>query len=255
MDILIAIVIGFVCGWIVNYLSDTLPSQHSITRPVCPNCHTGFSWKDYFTLAPCPHCKVPRSWRTYLVLIAAIFISIFFYIFPPSKIGYWLGLPVLVLFGLIVTIDIEHRLILHIVSMAGAVIGLIIGIVLHGVVPTLLGGIAGFGIMILFYYIGTLFAKYRARKLGTDDDEEALGFGDVTLSGILGLLLGWPLIVLGLLVGILAGGAISLLMVLVLVITKRYQPMNVYTAYGPYLIFGAIIILFFPHLIGAAIAR
>ncbi|MRR32837.1 hypothetical protein EG834_21460, partial [bacterium] len=62
----------------------------------------------------------------------------------------------------------------------------------------LLGGLAGFTIMFVFYLLGVAFAKARARRMRAagleTDDEEALGAGDVILSTVLGLFLGWPLI-------------------------------------------------------------
>lgn len=174
-------------------------------------------------------------------------ISTVVWINPPAQLNYWIGLLVLTYFGVVVVIDLEHRLILHIVSLAGAVIGLIAGISRNGLINTLVGGLAGLVIMFIFYLFGVLFARYRARKLGVDDGEEALGFGDVTLSGVLGLMLGWPYIINGLVIGILAGGIVSLVIIIILVLARRYQSMSVFTAYAPYLVLGATLLLFFPQ--------
>ena len=130
--------------------------------------------------------------------------------------GYALGMLLLTYFVVVVVIDVEHRLILHPTSIVGALIALGIGLWLQGIRPTLLGGLGGFGIMLLLYYLGVLFSKYRARRMRAagmeTDTEEALGWGDVILAGILGLVLGWPIIWFGLLLGILLGGG-SLLLV------------------------------------------
>jgi leader peptidase (prepilin peptidase)/N-methyltransferase len=194
----------------------------------------------------CYHCKQQRSWRTYSVFVLAPLISVILWLYPLSQLGYWIGLPVLTYFGIVMVIDLEHRLILHIVSFAGMIIGLLAGVIAHGWTTTLAGGLAGLLIMFVLYQFGTLFARYRARKLGVDDDEEALGFGDVFLSGVIGLMLGWPQITRGLIIAILAGGVISLLIIVVLSAARRYQSMNVFTAYAPYLIIGAILVLFSP---------
>ena len=81
------------------------------------------------------------------------------------------------------------------------------------------------------------------------DDEDALGFGDVNLAGILGLLLGWPAIWFGLLLGILGGGLISLVIVLFMLIRRRYKEdaLMVFIPYGPYFILSAFTILYLPH--------
>ncbi len=141
-------------------------------------------------------------------------------------------------------VDLEQRLILHPVSLVGAVIGSLVGIKLHGVTFTLLGGLFGLGLMFLLYLGGGLFLKLLARWRDYSDVDEALGFGDVILSGVLGLILGWPGIALGLIVAILLAGAVSLLYFLILLVLRRYRA-NMTVAYGPFLILGAIVLLFF----------
>jgi len=119
--------------------------------------------------------------------------------------------------------------------------------------PTLVGGLSGLRIMLAFYFLGVLFARYRAKRMRAageePDDEEALGAGDVILVAILGLMVGWPLIWFGLLVGILLGGAVSLLIVLWLVISRQYgkNALMLFIPYGPYFIISAYLILFLPQ--------
>jgi len=74
-------------------------------------------------------------------------------------------------------------------------------------------------------------------------DEVALGFGDVNLSGILGMLLGWPAIVVGLFFGILAGGVVSLVIILWMLISKKYRAFTA-IPYAPFLILGAIFLIY-----------
>jgi prepilin signal peptidase PulO-like enzyme (type II secretory pathway) len=151
-------------------------------------------------------------------------------------------------------IDLEHRLILHPVSLVGVAIGLFVGIWLHGLLVTILGGLAGFGIMLGLYLLGYLFAKGIARKRNQDLDEDALGFGDVMLGGVLGLLLGWPGIVLGIIVAILLGGVVSLIFVFILLIRGKYQSF-IAIPYGPFLVIGSVGLLFFSDLIMAILGN
>ena len=181
--------------------------------------------------------------------------AIYILLAPPPKLGFWLGFLALLYFVLVTVIDMEHRLILHIVSAVGAVLGLAAGVLVHGLGLTLIGGFVGLAIMFGLYLLGMLFSRYRARKLGIQDDEEALGFGDVTLAGVLGLFLGWPLIWFGLLIGILVGGFASLAIMLGLMAAKRYQALNAFTAYGPFLILGTILLIYFPQQIGALLPK
>lgn len=152
-------------------------------------------------------------------------------------------------------IDMEHRLILHPTSLFGVVLGLVVGVLTNGLIPTLLGGLGGFVIMVVFYLFGILVAKIRARRMlsqGQDaDEEEALGAGDVILAAILGFMLGWPLIWFGLLLGILLGGLFSLVLVIWLLASGKYgkNVLNVFIPYGPYFLTSAYLIIFFPKLV------
>ena len=239
-----AVLAGWIAGLFINYLSDVLPTQRRLGKPICEKCGSSLGWQHYLNFNKCNFCGKPSSTRNLLVVIATILASLFIWFFPPANLNYILGLLILTYFGLVMVIDLEHRLILHPVSLAGAILGLVVGIIAHGVIATMLGGLAGLVIMGFLYFVGTLFAKYRARKLGKEDDEEALGFGDVILAGILGLMLGWPFIWFALLLGILAGGLISLVIIVYLLISKKYQTMSFFIAYGPYLILGAAIVMF-----------
>ena len=89
------------------------------------------------------------------------------------------------------------------------------------------------------------------------DNEEALGAGDVILAGVLGLIIGWPVIWFSLLLGILLGGIVGILLVLYLVITKKYgrQALMVFMPYGPFFIASAFFIMFIPNWIIAVVPK
>ncbi len=164
---------------------------------------------------------------------------------PPGRLGFWAGIGLLAFFSLVAVIDLEYRLVLHPVSLAGAVIGLAVGIWQKGPVDTLLGGAAGFGMMFLLYYFGILFTRLMARIRHQEIDEVALGYGDVNLAGVIGLMLGWPEIVGGLLLAILLGGLISALIMAGMAVLRRYKAMTA-IPYAPFLLIGAIIFLYIP---------
>jgi prepilin signal peptidase PulO-like enzyme (type II secretory pathway) len=189
MESVMGLVLGLLAAWLVNYLADILPAQRKLGKPACPSCGTEYRLAGYFSLAACTHCKAPRSWRTYIVLAAGLVLGAVVFLFPPA-FGPWIALLLLTYFGVVTVIDVEHRIIMHVTSLAGVLIGLPVGIFLHEPVLTLLGGLVGGGIMLVFYLAGVAFARYRARKLGHDDGEEALGFGDVTIATVLGLMVG-----------------------------------------------------------------
>ena len=173
------------------------------------------------------------------------------WIFPNPRLPFPLAFLLLVYLAVVLVIDLEHRLILHPVSLVGAVLGLGIGIRLNsygttlttGIVNSLLGGAFGFGVMLVFYFIGEAYVRYMSKKRGLSSDEVALGFGDVNLSGILGLLLGWPAIIVGLFFAILAGGLVSLVIVIRMLISKNYKAFTA-IPYAPFLILGALFLIY-----------
>jgi prepilin signal peptidase PulO-like enzyme (type II secretory pathway) len=243
IDLFIAL-LGFACGALVNYLSDVLPLRRQIVRPFCLHCGEKMTWINYlFWPRRCLKCDRRRAWRTWVVEVAAVIVTLWLWISPPARLGFVLGLILLVYFGVVVIIDIEYRLILQPVSIVGAILALVIGIQIRGVLVTLLGGFAGFGLMWLFYFLGLQFTNLIYRIQGKPL-EEGLGFGDVTLSGVLGLLFGWPGVVVALFLGVLIGAAIGLLYLLLMAVTRRFKAFAT-MPYGPYLVASAVILLYF----------
>ncbi len=241
ISIIIAIVIGYLSAFLINYISDVFPVKRKLNNPECRSCHKPFEWIDYILNKPCKVCHTKRSLRTVIIYIVFILSAGTLWIFQPF-IGFWLGILVLTYFGLVIVIDLEHRLIMHPLSITGALIGLGIGTWLHGIVMTLLGGAVGFIIMLALYYLGIGFVRLLSRKREMADMDEAIGFGDVILSGVMGVFLGWPGLIAGLVLTIVLGGVISLIAMIVLLIRNKY---HAYSAipYAPFISVATIILL------------
>ncbi len=239
------VVLGLFTGWMINYLADVLPYKRRLTSPFCAKCGKDIPWAHYLALKKCPSCGHSTIIKKVIVLSISLAAALGSWFFPSQRLGFWVGLILLAYLGVVALIDIEHKLILHPVSIVGAFLGLGIGIWLHGVWVTVLGGIAGFAFMLGLYYFGMVFARGLAKMKGLSNDEVALGFGDVNLSGILGLILGWPGIIAGLVAAILLGGVVSIGYLLIQVIWRRYTPFTA-IPYAPFLILGAVILLFRP---------
>jgi prepilin signal peptidase PulO-like enzyme (type II secretory pathway) len=266
---LILAAVGWLAGALVNYCADVLPWKRRLTAPMCVGCQANIQWANYlFWPRRCLACGQERGWRTWVVEVVYVLITPLLWYFPHKYLGFWLGLIVLVYFGIVVIIDIEYRLILHQVSLVGVALMLVAGVLWraqefyhepglsfqafapwgYGLWTTLLGGAAGFGFMWVLYALGEVFIRIMARRRGQTVDDVALGFGDVNLAGVLGLLLGWPLIVVGLFFAILIGGFVSLVFIVVAVVVRRY---HVFMAlpYGPFLVTGAIFVIYFRDLL------
>ena len=251
--LVIPLIAGWFGGWLVNYLADVLPHTRRFSQPACPHCNTTHPWQDYLLFRACRSCGRKRPLRTWIVQLFLAAFSVYIWIAPPSHLGFSLGLILLLYFSMVFVIDLEHRLILHPASIFGALLGLGVGFLRQGLSSTLTGGAAGFGMVFLFYLLGVLFTKIRARRLqaiGVEaDDEEAFGAGDVILATILGLILGWPLIWFGILFGILLGGVISALIMLTLFLSRRFQSWMIFIPFGPFFITSAFLIIYLPEIV------
>ncbi len=224
---ILILTLSLASGILINYLADVMPVTRKLSRadwwPVSAD-----SLKMYLSRR-----------RVQLVLAAAL------------GLGYWIwgndvpgwSWPSLLLlfgyFGLVIVIDIEHRAILHPVSAVGAVLLGYFGLALHGSINTLLGGLLGFGFLFMIYWVGSLFAKWLAKQRGEELEDGAMGFGDVILAGIIGLLLGWPGVISGLILGIFLAGIYSGLHILWKLIKREYQAFASIPL-GPFLALGAI---------------
>jgi leader peptidase (prepilin peptidase)/N-methyltransferase len=248
--VIIPLILGWLSGWLVNYFADGLPLTRKLSHPACPACQTKVKWSDYLFFRECSHCGKRRNLRTFIIQFLMVVATVWIWIFPGQALPFPLGFILLIFLAVVLIIDLEHRVILHPISIIGAILSLAIGIFLRsgqsltfGITSTLLGGATGFGIMLVFYFLGEVFVKRMAKKRGLSSDEVALGFGDVNLSGILGLLLGWQLIFVCLFFAILVGGLVSLVIIVGMLIAKKYKAFTA-IPYAPFLILSAVYFLF-----------
>jgi leader peptidase (prepilin peptidase)/N-methyltransferase len=124
----------------------------------------------------------------------------------------------------VLVIDIEHRLVLNAMTAPAAVIALGASFLPGTPTPVdaLIGGAVGFGLFFVIALVG----------------RGAMGMGDVKLAGVIGLMVGYPLVLPALLAGIILGGLAAAF----LLITKRATRKTA-IAYAPYLCLGALAIL------------
>ena len=126
--------------------------------------------------------------------------------------------------ALIFVVDLEHHLILDIVVYPTAVA--LVGVALaldHKALAGMLVGAAISGLLFLLFY-GLGFLLYR---------QEAMGFGDVKLAALVGMVVGWPGVIAAMVLCALIGAAISLaLLGLGRVNTRTYIPFGTFLSLG-----------------------
>lgn len=223
LAIAIFALLGLAVGSFLNVCIDRLPTGKSIIRlpSHCESCNQKLRARDLVPLfsylwlrGHCRYCGAKIPLRLPLVELATALI------FASLTWHYGLGLQLAIVliyacfFLVIFAIDLERRLILDIVVYPAMVLALIFSPFWNGfgewpspgILNALLGGAVGFGFMGSAY----LIALWRYRSVGG-----GMGLGDVTLAGLIGMVTGFPLVFVALLLGILSGGvvAISLLIV------------------------------------------
>jgi hypothetical protein len=120
----------------------------------------------------------------------------------------------------------------------------IYGVILRGWLPTLTGGLGGLAVMLVLFFLGIGFSKIVGKLRGRNISQVAFGFGDVFAGAFLGLLTAWPLIAGAIVVGMLVFAAYSLVYIAVLLVTKRYSAFASALPLAPFLILGAVVMLY-----------
>ncbi len=219
--VVIALAGGFIGGMLVNLLADMLPREQWQWRlGICPKCCSALPLWRYVPVVgflhlqgQCLRCggRLPR--RHFWVNLAA-----------PAEclLMLWLvetdrsaSLPIGAVFALyavaalvlllIFVIDLEHHLILDVVTYPSMAVLLALGLMVNH--RTLFFMVVGAVVA------GGLFGGlYLAARLLYHTD--ALGLGDVKLAVLIGLLIGWPQIISALFYGSLAGAAAGMLLLI-----------------------------------------
>ena len=199
--------LGLVMGSAVTAISWRLPRQISWARgrSACPTCGTALGPADLvpllsFVLARgrCRHCGSRIAWRYPLTeLICAAWAVLLF-----VRVGLdWACLP-LALWGFLLVallwIDLEFKLLPHVLTFTGTLLGIAAALLLFGFGPgarhALLGVVVGSGTLWLLAWAWIVFRRV-----------EGMGGGDIKLAAMFGAVLGWQLTLLTLFVAALAG--------------------------------------------------
>jgi leader peptidase (prepilin peptidase) / N-methyltransferase len=251
--LVIPVLLGILMGYLINYLSDGFPFSQLLGLPTCQNrdCQHAYPWMDYILFARCRECGRGRNLRTFLVLALTVLAGLYVWFRPPLRLGFIPGMLILAYLLLVAVIDIEHRLILRTLSIFGLVITILAGFLTHGWRSTLIGGLFGFAAMLIVYFLGTRFSRWmtKRRNLEPGAVEEVFGSGDITLAMILGLFLGWPSILYGLLFGFCILGIFVIPFAFYLAIKRRFLKGGlIYIPLGVPFILSTIILIYVPAL-------
>lgn len=256
VNFIIVSIVGLLAGGIVNALSDDLPHHRWPTRPHYPD-GTPRPWLGlvaFLTGKRVSPSGAKLSWRYPLVEIVTpvlMIIAVLVTTDDPDVSGLQLVfyLFYMALFVLITVIDIEHRLILFAVIIPSCIIAIIDALLTpDNHKPTLgdalIGGALGFGVFFILYAGGMLFSYVVAKMRGYDLPEVAFGYGDVMLSTLSGLILGWQPLIFAMFITVFLGAFGALIYLVARSVSGKY---SLFTPlpYGPYIIVGTYIMLLY----------
>jgi leader peptidase (prepilin peptidase)/N-methyltransferase len=243
--IVIFALLGLALGSFLNVCIDRLPTGKSIVRlpSHCNSCDRALRPPDLVPLfsylwlrGRCRYCSARISIRLPIVELATclIFALLTWHSFQAwDGLGLELAIAIVYacLFLVIFVIDLEEGLVLNSVVYPGMALAFVFSFFWPwpeiiwpdiGVLSALLGGAVGFGFMLLPYII------WRG----------GMGGGDVMLAGLIGMVTGFPLVFVALLLGILSGGLVAILL-LILRLRTRKDPIP----FGPFLAAAAVVAL------------
>jgi len=221
---------GIVVGSFLNVCIDRLPVKSSLIFPAshCDNCGQKLVLKDLIPIISylwlrgrCRYCNSPIPQRVmWIEAGTGIMFALFYH-------HYGLSLEFAVItfysciFIVIMVIDIDHKLILNKITYPVAAIALITNIFMPhpGIVDSLIGGAIGF----FFFLIPAII-----RPAG-------MGWGDVKMAGLIGLVVGFPHILIAIVIAAVGGGLVAITLLLVKV-KKRKEAIP----FGPFLSLAAI---------------
>jgi leader peptidase (prepilin peptidase) / N-methyltransferase len=249
--------LGLLVGAFINLCADQLPRSRRLTGPPgCPVCSRPRPWWAWISISAflsfrprCRQCGTPISWRHPITeLVAAL---LFAFIWQRYGLTVYLLLDTVysAVFLLVVVVDLEHRLILNVVIFPAWALALL-GSFLRPEPAyfwrlALLGFGLGFGILFLIFKFGELFVSVMSKARGKPVNAVAFGYGDVRLGGFMGLVLGFPGILLALFLGVLLGGVGGFLYWFFRAVVRRRYSLFTAIPYGPFLVAGAMAMLFF----------
>lgn len=267
----LSFVLGAMVGSFLNVCVHRLPQGLSVVKPRsrCPKCEAPIASYDNIPIlswlilgAKCRHCNNPISWQ--YPLVEALTATLFFLVY--WKFGMTLAAPVYMLLVaalvLVTFVDLTDWTIPNEVTFPGMPLGIALavvamvypgsGLLLDKPIMSLIGLLAGGGVLYGLDMISLLLLKKRG-----------MGFGDVKLLAMLGAFFGPLGVLLIMVIASFFGSAIGLTLILLGRATGAEEVVEVseegseeeeedamspgghYLPFGPYIVLGGLVYLFF----------
>ena len=209
------------------------------SRSMCPHCRERIVWRDNIPVISfillrgrCRHCRCRISWQYPAVeIVTALLFMAAAYFFPAESahaslrlVSHWI---ILLLLTFTFVYDLRYGEILDQATAIPALILLPVSLWAgwQSWSSLFIGILAGSGLFLALYLLSR---------------GAWIGGGDVRLGFFMGVILGWPRILVALLLAYVLGAGVSLVLIVL-----RQKTMRSTTPFGTYLAIGAVTSLFF----------
>jgi prepilin signal peptidase PulO-like enzyme (type II secretory pathway) len=222
---IIIFIIGLGLGSFLNVVILRLKSKKSFIfgRSFCPRCQHQLAWFDnlpvlsfIFLKGRCRYCQKKISWQYPLVELATALIFFWLYWHFGLTLKFFFYVIFAVFLLLIFVYDLKYYLILDSVVLPAMALAFILNLILGvNILNLFLGTVIGGGFFALQYFISK---------------GQWVGDGDIRLGILMGLILGWKLLLVALFIAYITGAFVGL----ILIISGKKQ-MSSRLPFGPFL--------------------
>lgn len=245
MILVFIFILGTIIGSFINCIVFRINKKETILgSSYCPKCKHKLGVFDLFPLisfawlrASCRYCKEKISWQypAVEILIGLLFVFIYSFTgfdllssdFTNIKFFELIFRFILAIFLMIAFVyDLKYYIIPDRITFSG------IGVAFVWIITAFFLGYYT-EMQVLSYIFSALGSSFFLFLIWFLSQGKAMGFGDVKLVFLLGLFLGWPLIIPGLFISFFLGALIGLILILF-----KKKKMKSEVPFGPFLIIG-----------------
>jgi len=234
------LILGLIIGSFLNVVICRLETKESIffTRSKCPKCGAVLKWYDLIPVisfliqkGKCSYCGKKISWQYPVVEIVTGLLFVFVILIDPSLTFRMIFYLIITCFLIIIFVyDLRHYIIPDKIVFPAIIISLIYR----------LDSISEIGYYLLSGFIPAVFFL----SLIFISKGKWMGLGDVKLAFLMGLILGWPGILIALLLSFFSGAVIGICLIL---FGKKGLKSQI--PFGPFLSGSTILVMLFYHIL------
>ncbi|MBF8249686.1 MAG: type 4 prepilin peptidase 1, leader peptidase (prepilin peptidase) / N-methyltransferase [Candidatus Levybacteria bacterium] len=253
MTLFFIFIIGIFVGSFLNVLADRLPREETIIkgRSHCEKCKKELAWYDLIPLlsfiilkGKCRYCRTPLSFYYPVVEIITGLMFVITFLFTVNNFQFSI-------YNLHSIFNLQFTIyLIYYIFIVSSLIVVFLADMKYGIIPDkiifpaiLMSGMYLFIIhnsLFMIHFLSGLGAGLFFLALFLITKGRGMGFGDVKFAFLMGLILGFPNIVVSLYIAFLTGAVIGI----ILILWRRKKIFGTTIPFGPFLVFGTFLALF-----------